>query len=113
LNAEEEGWLMVRQKWSKPWKEEFRPPPHNWSATVTTTTATLSKEKTHLHELHIPCLECLKKKKAKELRWWLKPWEERECDRPTVQQRWKRRKNRDWGKNHVTKTCSKVVKNVR
>jgi hypothetical protein len=55
----------------------------------------------------------LKKKKAKELRWWLKPWEERECDRPTVQQRWKRRKNRDWGKNHVTKTCSKVVKNVR
>jgi hypothetical protein len=60
---------MERQKWLKPWKEkEFKPLPHNWLADVTTTTTTLSKEKTHLHQLHVPCLKCLKKKKARELR---------------------------------------------
>jgi hypothetical protein len=64
LNVGEEGWPMERQKWSKPWKEkEFRPLPHNRPAVVTTTTTTLSKEKTHLHQLYVPCLECLKKKK--------------------------------------------------
>jgi hypothetical protein len=59
---------MERQKWPKPWKEkEFKPLPHNRLAAVTTTIATLSKEKTYLHQLHVPCLECLKKKKAREL----------------------------------------------
>jgi hypothetical protein len=36
---------------------------------MTTITTTLSKEKTQIHQLHVPCLECLKKKKkARELR---------------------------------------------
>jgi hypothetical protein len=48
--------------------EGVHAPPHNRPASVTTTTTTLSKEKTHLHQLHVPYLECLKKKKAKELR---------------------------------------------
>jgi hypothetical protein len=47
--------------------KEFKPLPHNWPAVMTTITATLSKEKTHLYQLHVPYLECLKKKKAREL----------------------------------------------
>jgi len=41
--------------------------PHNRPAAMTTIIATLSKEKTYLHQLHVPCLECLTKKKAREL----------------------------------------------
>jgi len=57
LNGREEEWPRERQKWPKPWKEkESRPLPHDRPAAVTATTTTLSKKKTHLHQLHVPCL---------------------------------------------------------
>ena len=73
-------------------RERVWPLPYNRPAVMTAITTTLSKKTTHLHQLHVPRFKCLKKKKARELRWWLKPLDERECDRPAIQQRWKRRK---------------------